>query len=429
MKEPVLHITSLSKEYNLGAITTGTLAGDLSSVYAQYMGKEDPNSLISSSSSSKSLADKKILALKDLNLEVYKGDILGIIGKNGAGKSTLLKIISRITAPSVGEIKIKGRLSSLLEVGTGFHPELTGKENIFLNGAILGMNRNEIKSKLGDIVEFSGIKRYLNTPVKRYSSGMKVRLAFSVAAHLDAEILVVDEVLAVGDASFQEKCLNKMNSISKKGRTILFVSHQLNWINELCNRCILIEKGSINMDGKPSEVIKKYLEKPYKVQSTGSLEYPSKLSDNNTGEIEIQKIKLIGEDNKIKNEFCFKEKITVELLIKVNNDLENCHVFVMIGDLRGKIIIYSDSGAIGSFKGKIKRMSHKSVSSFQTNLLPGNFSIYLGVGKENGKTLEWLERVVDFKVLKVGKDPKSNFKWDTVHGSVIDDSIWSIEEK
>lgn len=200
-------------------------------------------------------------ALKDIDLEVQKGDRLGIIGQNGAGKTTLLKVLSRITEPTTGKIKIKGRVASLLEVGTGFHPELTGRENIFLNGAILGMTRSEIKRKFDEIVDFAGVENFLDTPVKRFSSGMHVRLGFSVAAHLEPEILVVDEVLAVGDASFQKKCIGKMDSVANEGRTILFVSHQMQAITNLCNRAILLDKGRIVERGNTKEIVDKYLNK------------------------------------------------------------------------------------------------------------------------------------------------------------------------
>ncbi len=428
MNNSVIAISNLSKQYHLGTISSGTLARDISSFYAKILNKEDPNSLVIEKNRGQSYSNDSIWALKDVSLNISEGEILGIIGKNGAGKSTLLKILSRITAPTIGEIKIKGRLSSLLEVGTGFHPELTGRENIFLNGAILGMDKNEIKDKLNRIIEFSEIRQYIDTPVKRFSTGMKVRLAFSVAAHLDPDILIVDEVLAVGDASFQDKCLNKMNSISEQGRTILFVSHQLEWINELCNRCILIEDGKIIMDDSCALVIDRYLKNSDEPDNHGSKSLMNIKSTYNTGELQLAKIELLGEDKTIKNEFYFKERITIKLWLQIKKNLKNCNISVMIGDLRGRRIIYSDSGSIGSFNGQIGTGTHISKTEIRSNLLPGNFSVYIGVGKEDGQSLEWLERVLDFKVLKIGKDPSSNFKWDTVHGLVNDDSIWDIKQ-
>ncbi len=428
MKNHVIQIESLSKKYRLGIISTGTFARDIASIYSRYFGKEDPNSVIMDFNGVKPLSEGEVWALKDINLNVREGEILGIIGKNGAGKSTLLKILSRITSPTTGTAKIRGRLASLLEVGTGFHPELTGKENIFLNGAILGMSREEIKNKLDRIIAFSEIEKYINTPVKRYSSGMKVRLAFSVAAHLEPEILLVDEVLAVGDASFQDKCLNKMDSISKTGRTILFVTHQLHWINELCTRCVSIEDGKITMDGTPKDVIEKYLRTENNKNHEGNISLSSIDSNYNTGCLKISRIELQGDNGEPKNEFYFKEVITVKLWLDIKENLKNCNICVMIGDLRGKIILYSDSGSIGSFKGNIKVGKYKSNTRFKSNMQPGLFSIYVGVGKENGQTLEWLDRIFDFKVLKIGNDSESNYRWDTVHGSVNDNSFWEIKE-
>lgn len=256
MEETVIKIEDLKKRYNLGTIGGGTLAADLQSWWAKKRGKEDPNSIIGDTRNS----NEEFYALKGINLEVHKGDTLGIIGSNGAGKSTLLKLLSRVTAPTEGTIKIKGRISSMLEVGTGFHAELTGRENIYLNGAILGMSRTEVDQKINDIIEFSECAQFIDTPVKRYSSGMYVKLAFAVASHLDSEILIMDEVLAVGDMTFQKKCLDKMSTIADKDkRTILYVSHNMNTIRRLCKRCIVLDKGKIIYDGNTEEAIQIYL--------------------------------------------------------------------------------------------------------------------------------------------------------------------------
>lgn len=256
----VIKIENLYKEYRLGIIGHGTLYRDLQSGWAKLRGMPDPNSLLDVANPNK--GKDRILALKDINLDVKDGEILGIIGANGAGKSTLLKILSRVTAPTSGTIKYKGKVASLLEVGTGFHRELTGRENIYLNGAINGMNRREVNRKLDEIVDFASVEKFLDTPVKRYSSGMFVRLGFAVAAHLDPDILAVDEVLAVGDASFQKKAINKMQDVSKgEGRTVLFVSHNMNSIERLCNRVILLSQGEIIDDGDASEVVRSYLGK------------------------------------------------------------------------------------------------------------------------------------------------------------------------
>ena len=252
---------NLSKIYRLGEIGTGTISRDLERWWARMRGKEDPFLKIGQANDRAVKGDSDIVySLRDINFEIQQGEAVGIIGKNGAGKSTLLKILSRITSPTSGKIEIAGRIASLLEVGTGFHPELTGRENIYLNGAILGMRKKEITRKLDEIIDFSGVERYIDTPVKRYSSGMYVRLAFAVAAHLESEILIVDEVLAVGDAEFQKKCLGKMGYVSKNdGRTVLFVSHNMNAIKSLCQTAILLENGKIISNEITDIVVKKYL--------------------------------------------------------------------------------------------------------------------------------------------------------------------------
>ena len=253
----ILKVENVGKQYRLGLVGTGTLSHDLNRWWSQLRGKDDPYLKIGESNVRAEKGDSQyVWAIKAINFEVKRGEVLGIIGKNGAGKSTLLKILSRVTGPSTGQIKTKGRIASLLEVGTGFHPEMTGRENIYLNGAILGMTKAEISSKIDEIIQFSGCLRYVDTPVKRYSSGMKVRLAFAVAAHLEPDILVVDEVLAVGDAEFQKKAIGKMQDISNSdGRTVLFVSHNMAAVKSLCTRCVVLEHGKgvfegLTRDGK-----------------------------------------------------------------------------------------------------------------------------------------------------------------------------------
>lgn len=261
MSETVIEVQGLSKQYRLGTIGTGTLAHDVNRWWHKMVGREDPYLLVSETNDRAQKGDTEyVWSLKDINLKVEQGEVLGIIGRNGAGKSTLLKILSRTTAPTTGSVKIKGRVASLLEVGTGFHPELTGRENIFLNGAILGMTKREIKAKFEEIVDFSGVERYIDTPVKRYSSGMYVRLAFAVAAHLESEILIVDEVLAVGDAEFQKKCLGRMKNVSTQdGRTVLFVSHNMAAIENLCEKAVVLHNGKVHSIEHAASAIQSYL--------------------------------------------------------------------------------------------------------------------------------------------------------------------------
>jgi lipopolysaccharide transport system ATP-binding protein len=270
MSAPVIEVENLSKLYRLGEVSTGTLSHDLNRWWHRIRGRDDPYAKIGQTNDrTRKAGSEYVWALKDINFKVAQGEVLGIIGRNGAGKSTLLKLLSRVTSPTGGHIKIRGRFASLLEVGTGFHPELTGRENIYLNGAILGMSRREITSKLDEIVDFSGCEAYLETPVKRYSSGMKVRLAFAVAAFLEAEILMIDEVLAVGDGEFQKKCLGKMNDVASQGRTLLFVSHNMGLISSLCSRVVVLEEGGVAFNGAVANGILTYYSRgkssPYEV--------------------------------------------------------------------------------------------------------------------------------------------------------------------
>lgn len=258
MSDTVIKFEDVSKYYRLGVIGTTTIRDDFRRVVARLRGQPDPTLQLDAVDYGNQ-DDQFIWALRDINLEVKQGEVLGIIGANGAGKSTLLKLLSRVTGPTSGQIKVKGRIGSLLEVGTGFHHELTGRENVYLNGAILGMTRQEITRKFDEIVDFSGVEKHIDTPVKRYSSGMRVRLGFAVAAHLDPEILVVDEVLAVGDASFQKKALGKMDSVSKEGRTVLFVSHNMGSIQQLCQRGLVLKEGYIFLDGAVQDAVAGYV--------------------------------------------------------------------------------------------------------------------------------------------------------------------------
>ncbi len=260
MSSTVIKVEDIAKLYKLGEVGTGTLSHDLKRWWHKVRGKEDPYAVLGEANDrTNKRGSDYVWALKDINFDVQQGEVIGIIGRNGAGKSTLLKILSRTTSPTKGQVKIKGRVASLLEVGTGFHPELTGKENIYLNGAILGMQQKEIKRKLDEITDFAGVERYIHTPVKRYSSGMYVRLAFAVAAHLESEVLIIDEVLAVGDAEFQRKCLGKIGEVSKgSGRTVLFVSHNMSAVKQLCSRALVFKNGQLEYQSSVSNAVGYY---------------------------------------------------------------------------------------------------------------------------------------------------------------------------
>jgi len=323
MSDTVLKIENLSKQYHLGEIGTGTLSHDLHRWWAQIRGKENPYSIIGQvdEHSNKNELDD-IWALKDVNLSIKRGEILGIIGKNGAGKSTLLKLVSRITSPTTGSIKVNGRIASLLEVGTGMHPEMTARENIYLNGMILGMKHHEISYKFNEIVSFAGIEKFIDTPIKRYSSGMHVRLGFAVAAFLEPEILIVDEVLAVGDAEFQRKCLGKMESVSREeGRTILFVSHNLKAVGSLCNRGVLLDEGNLIADGETSDVISTY-EDMFKSSIDDGLTHFSFPSDP-TKDGQITKISILKSITEPSIRFGLLDPINIELEFVLRREFSN----------------------------------------------------------------------------------------------------------
>lgn len=357
MSKVILKAENISKQYRLGTVGMGTLGDDLKRWWYRVQGKEDPFLTVGAVNDRNTDATEDyVWALKDINFEVKQGEVLGIIGKNGAGKSTLLKLLSRVTSPTTGSIKTRGRIASLLEVGTGFHGELTGRENIFMNGAVLGMTHNEIKSKLDEIIAFSGCEKYIDTPVKRYSSGMTVRLGFAVAAHLEPEILVVDEVLAVGDAEFQKKAIGKMQDLSTgEGRTVLFVSHNMASVKSLCDRGIVLKNGISVFDGHTEEAVSFYLAND-KLIITNDLKWIK----NRSGSGLVQFSKFYIEDSKEQIvetvfsgdtiTFCFKVKVN-EITSRTNIDvgfsihtIENDLISVLYNSYQNKTIEVSKDG-------------------------------------------------------------------------------------
>lgn len=392
MSNVVIKVENLGKQYRLGQVGTGTLSHDLNRWWHRVRGKEDPYLKIGEANdrSVKGLSDL-VWALKDINFEVKQGEVLGIIGKNGAGKSTLLKILSQVTGPTVGEIKVKGRIASLLEVGTGFHPELTGRENIFLNGAILGMTKAEIRRKFDEIVAFSGVERYIDTPVKRYSSGMYVRLAFAVAAHLEPEILIVDEVLAVGDAEFQEKCLGKMKAVSGEGRTVLFVSHDLNAVQKLCTKAILLSKGSLEKEGQTSHIINVY--KEFKSKNIEK----KRLIENS--KIEIYTITVNNYKNYI--EANIFQELEIRLGFNVNPNLINSYgeFFILFYDINDEVVLsifQRDSGSLTKF------LTINGEISIKVNLglKPGKYRLSVGAFNQYKEFIEWVDGVFELIVIE-----------------------------
>lgn len=392
-----IKVENLSKAYQLGEIGTGTLSNDLKRWAYKIRGKEDPFLKIGETNDRTIKGDSDIVwSLKDLNFEIEQGDAVGIIGRNGAGKSTLLKILSRVTTPTTGAVKVKGRVASLLEVGTGFHPELSGRDNIFLNGAILGMRKAEIKKHFDSIVDFAGVERYIDTPVKRYSSGMYVRLAFAVAAHLESEILIVDEVLAVGDLEFQKKCLGKMNEVSKgEGRTVLFVSHNLSSVKSLCTKGLHINKGNLNFEGAIDQAIESYLvsdkdlNKEYK-----SVFIPEKHSKN---DFYINKIKLINKNDS--DYFGINENIEIEIYYTLTIDLVGSVINIQIDKHDATVALSFDTDS------NQDRLNFRQKGDYKTTLLipsytfkPGDFFLTFATGIANSSTSNRYERCLRFKI-------------------------------
>lgn len=388
-----LKAENISKQYRLGQVGTGTLTHDLNRFWHKVRGKENPYLKIGEANdrTSKGSSDY-VWSLQDVNFEINQGDAVGIIGRNGAGKSTLLKILSKVTQPTTGKIYTKGRIASLLEVGTGFHPEMTGRENVFLNGAILGMTQKEIKRKFDEIVDFSGVERYIDTPVKRYSSGMYVRLAFAVAAHLESEILIVDEVLAVGDADFQKKCLGKMGDVTKgEGRTILFVSHNMAAIKGLCNQGILLENGKLINAGKMSSVIDSYFVGKISETDGKRLDVPSEAKGYFTSwKVGGKDDFSIASDRKEKFIFAYnaKEKLT------------NCELGFVIRNSDGSILLGCNSRDYDGDFFNIDIGEHTFTFEILLPVIHGNYEIDIAMVSNSKIIDQW---VSDTKVVVKNK--------------------------
>lgn len=398
-KNIILDIENVSKQYRLGEVGTGSLQHDLKRWWANIRGKEDPFLKIGETNDRTQKGESDyVWALKDINFKVEQGQAVGIIGRNGAGKSTLLKLLSRVTKPTTGTIKYKGRIASLLEVGTGFHPEMTGRENIYLNGAILGMTRKEITRKFDEIVDFAGVERYIDTPVKRYSSGMYVRLAFAVAAHLESEILIVDEVLAVGDAEFQKKCLGKMGDVTKgEGRTVLFVSHNMTAVKELCNNGILMKYGQIAHQGDILETILEY-QKDYELSTTYLAEsFETAVGNDNIRILELSAKPITGKLLDIES--------GVRVKLKFYNALPNINLDATF-ELRNfeELVVYH--------VGKLITENNDSKTGIYTvefdmppsMLNTGNYYFKLIFGKNQSELLFGIDNLIGFEVenVKVG---------------------------
>ena len=355
-------------------------------------------------------ADVEFWALRDINLQVAPGEVLGIIGQNGAGKSTLLKILSRITNPSEGRAEIHGRVGSLLEVGTGFHPELTGRENVYMNGAILGMRKREIDAKFDEIVAFAGVEAFLDTPIKRFSSGMRVRLAFAVAAHLEPEIMIVDEVLAVGDASFQRKCIGKMGEVARSGRTVLFVSHNLASVQMLCDRCVLLSHGRKEMEGETSEVVAHYLHTEYK---SSEVVFDEQTARDGAGKVRYRKVRLFNEQGRRVNAIAMGEGLTVELIFEVNDPPLRYPTFdVIINSPLGQPLLSLSSWQTHGQMPDSERGGAVRLHIERLDLLPGHYTVAISISQDS-QLQDRIHRAINFDVTPravypTGKLPKSH---------------------
>lgn len=406
MSKTAIKIEHVSKEYRLGTIGGGTLKGDLQSWWAKKRGKEDPNVRLDDVGKSVN-GNTKFLALDDISFEIQQGEALGIIGHNGAGKSTLLKLLSRVTAPTKGVISYNGRIASMLEVGTGFHPELTGRENVYMNGAILGMTKKEIDRKFDEIVSFAEMEKFIDTPVKRYSSGMYVKLAFAVAAHLDSEIMVMDEVLAVGDMKFQQKCLGRMgDAASREGRTVLYVSHNMNTIRQLCNRCVVLDHGKLIFDGDVNTAIGIYAD------CQNKMEYHYDFSKIIRPKVRSLKLEFIHMDilRNPSNPIYVGDVVKLQLHCRANGDFDNMK-------LRFEIMA-SDNTVAGTMF-LAENLSAKEGQEFTLNIgintehmVPGNYCFNLLAFESNDFGVQdFVDRVEGAPILEVVKRRASDLEW------------------
>ena len=409
-----IKIENVSKQYRLGVISTGTLSHDLNRWWTtRVLRREDPYLKIGSVNDRSAKADSEyVWALKDINMEIEQGDVVGIIGKNGAGKSTLLKLLSRVTKPTTGTIKYRGRIASLLEVGTGFHPEMTGRENIYMNGAIMGMTRAEITRKMDEIVDFSGCERYIDTPVKRYSSGMTVRLGFAVAAHLDPEILVVDEVLAVGDAEFQKKAIGKMQDVSKgEGRTVLFVSHNMASIRALCKHGVLLENGCVVQKGYINDVVDFYMKNITDVERGAKTIITPEMRDYNRS-LKVSFISL--EHLKGNNNYASDEDIVLKIVVKAEKSVDDCRINCTIRTLDGQALCNNSSETYFNIKEETKVLKYTLINP---GLAVGKYTLSFSVGIGNmtigESNFDVITNALTIEIDKPHKDADSYFvKWD-----------------
>lgn len=364
-------------------------------------------------------------ALKDVSFEVRQGEMFGLVGKNGAGKSVLLKIISRLTTPTTGSIRLRGRVGSLLEVGTGFHQDLTGRENIFMNGTILGMTKSDIRNKFDEIVEFSGVERFMDTPLKKYSSGMKVRLGFAVAAHLEPEILIVDEVLAVGDAEFQKKCLTKLDEIKQAGRTILFVSHNLTAVRDHCSRGIFLDKGKLILEGSMEEVIDRYLDSRDAVPQTGVV-LDKRKGKSKAEAVSIERVVVLNQKGEIKSQLMHRQPFQILIQFTSEKEIKDVLINIQFSLLDNTLVGLADSYSMTGNLSAFSRGSHEVIFEVSQQFMPLGYFLNVSIQKQDGSMLDAVERVFDFHINKVGISEGLNFKWLHPVGVVETAGNWRL---
>jgi lipopolysaccharide transport system ATP-binding protein len=414
-----IEVENVAKRYQLGATHSGQLAEQIEERIRSLL-RLTPRAAVSHA------GEEEFWALRDISLEIGEGEAFGLIGPNGAGKSTLLKLLSRITLPTEGRITIAGRVGSLLEVGTGFHTELTGRENVFLNGAILGMRRQEIIERFPAIVEFSGIEKFIDTPVKRYSSGMFIRLAFSVAVHLEPEILIVDEVLAVGDYEFQRKSLEKMGEVARSGRTIIFVSHNLASIQRLCDRVAWLDHGRIVEQGDPPGVIASYMKKTGATQVGGEATVGRSAHRMGTQYVRLEKLALLDEAGRPVEALRLGEPFSVRLVYEVSRRVEECVLELGISSADGTRVLTVQNIDGDRPTVTLEPGTHQVDIGLDAEMLPGEFTIDAGVHHIAGTTHDFIERVLTFTALNVAHRGADTYPWDVVRGSVRVSSSWSV---
>ena len=430
--QPAISVRGLSKLYRLGAADGGgyrtlreSIMGGLTTPMRRLkrMLSREPDG-----EAARAGADSgELWALKDVSFEIEPGEVIGIVGRNGAGKSTLLKILCRITHPTHGSAELHGRVGSLLEVGTGFHPELTGRENVYLNGAILGMSRREIDRRFDDIVAFAEVDRFLDTPVKRYSSGMYTRLAFAVASHLEPEILIVDEVLAVGDAQFQKKCLGRMNEVSRQGRTVIFVSHNMGAVKALCTRGILVEAGRVTYQGNIDETVNRYMDAGCDAARTGIVPDDAQRICDTPGEARIRTVRVTTAGGLDINQLYFGQPFRVGMTCSVFKDIEDAHFEISISTLDGIQVTYSATTDGGVEPLRIPAGEHEIWADFDMVLLPRQYTIDVGVHHDrNGATADFVQRTFDFTVLGVAESGADHYRWPRTRGLVRAPARWQV---